>query len=106
MKTDQPIADGPPTTSEPQVRSKDWLECAIAELCARRGNAEIKALEMRRLNKQPECDQWQCRAAGLSEAIAVVQMMSEAAHSNAAVSEVAVAGATKTCGVRPPLSLD
>ena len=28
MKTDQPFADGLPTTSEPQVRSKDWLDDA------------------------------------------------------------------------------
>lgn len=61
MKTDQPIAAGQPTESEPQVRCKEWLEC-VAQL--KKMSHEHKAIH------EKSKDQWE-RAYHLGAAVAL-----------------------------------
>lgn len=58
------------------------LERVMAELMARRGSADMTAAEKKRDGKQVEAVGWECRAAGLAEAIAVCQLFNDAARSN------------------------
>lgn len=54
------------------------LERVIAELSARRGSADMTAAEKKRAGKQVEAVGWECRAAGLAEAIGVCQLFNDA----------------------------
>ena len=64
------------------IGSKDLLDCALVELIARRGAAEMEGVRARRSLDAENERGWQCRAAGLAEAIAVCQMFKNAAQSN------------------------
>lgn len=62
--------------------SATLLDRAIVELIARRGDCERKAYMCIKANDRESVIGWQCRAAGIAEAIAVCQMFGDAARSN------------------------
>lgn len=64
------------------IGSKDLFGCAIVELIARRAATEQQAVRSRRALEKEEARGWECRAAGIAEAIAVCQMFHCAAQSN------------------------
>ena len=68
------------------MSSSDLLARALAELVTRRGNTDLTAADMKRAGRDIEAAGWQCRAAGLAEAIAVVQMFMESERANTEVS--------------------
>jgi hypothetical protein len=73
---------------QPGLAPAGLLGCAIVELIARRGAAEMIAMERKRAGKQVEAVGWECRAAGIAEAIAVCQMFKDAAQPNGISVEV------------------
>lgn len=74
------VTDSP--EAMPALGAVSLLERAIVELIARRGSAEIEARNCRLDERESDAREWMCRAAGLAEAIAVLQLFSDAARSN------------------------
>lgn len=64
------------------VCSKELLSVAIVELISRRGKAELQAREDDKEWRENAAAQWRARAAGLGEAIQVLQLMADAATDN------------------------
>jgi hypothetical protein len=79
---DNPNSPGQTPGVQPGLAPAGLLDRVLMELMARRAGTEMTASKHKRNGAMVEAGGWECRAAGLAEAIAVVQMFNDATRPN------------------------